>query len=139
MCSLQSRFEIILQRPRQYGEALKMSEAEFKIQTDHLKRALIITISGEVKGLSGRKFHRTIFQETQEQDVPIVLDLEGMTYISSMGLRSILLVAKRQQDNKSKFAVCSLSGPIRKIFEITCFDRIMSVLDSRSEAIAAVT
>ncbi len=116
-----------------------MSEAEFKIQADHLKGAMIITISGEVKGLSGRKFHRTIFQEIQEQDVPIVLDLEGLTYISSMGLRSILLVAKRQQDNKSKFAVCSLSGPMRKVFEITCFDRIMPVLDSRSEAIATVT
>ena len=116
-----------------------MSKAGFKIQVDHLKGALIISVSGEVKGLSGRDFHRTIFQEIREQDVPIVLDLKEMTYISSMGLRSILLVAKRQQDNKSKFAVCSLSGPMREVFDITCFDRIMSVLDSRSEAIAAVT
>lgn len=116
-----------------------MSKAGFKIQVDHLKGTLIISVSGEVKGLSGRDFHRTIFQEIREQDVPIVLDLKEMTYISSMGLRSILLVAKRQQDNKSKFAVCSLSGPMREVFEITCFDRIMSVLDSRSEAIAAVT
>ena len=116
-----------------------MSETAFKIQIDHLKGVLIISISGEVKGLSGREFHRSIFQEIQEQDVPIVLDLEGLTYINSMGLRSILLVAKRQQDNKAKFAVCSLSRPMKEIFEITCFNRIMSVLDSRSEAIEAVT
>ncbi|MXW22771.1 MAG: STAS domain-containing protein [Candidatus Dadabacteria bacterium] len=116
-----------------------MSDVEFKIQLDQFKGVLIISISGEIKGLSGREFHREIFQRIQEQDVPIVLDLEGLNYINSMGLRSILLVAKRQQENKAKFAVCSLSKPMREVFEITCFDRIMPVLDSRSEAIAAVT
>jgi len=116
-----------------------MSDAGFKIQVDQFKGVLIISISGEIKGLNGREFHRAIFQKIQGQEVPIVLDLEGLTYINSTGLRSILLVAKRQQENKAEFAVCSLSGPIREVFEITCFDRIISVLDSRSEAIAAVT
>jgi len=116
-----------------------MSDAEVKIQVDQFKGVLIISISGEIKGLKGREFHSAIFQEIQGQDAPIVLDLEGLTYINSTGLRSILLVAKRQQDNKAKFAVCSLSKPMREIFEITCFDRIMPVLDSRSEAIATVT
>ena len=116
-----------------------MSDAEFKIQVDQLKGVLMISISGEIKGLSGRDFHHAVFQEIGEQDVPIVLDLEGLNYINSMGLRSILLVAKRQQDNKAKFAVCSLSRPMREVFEVTCFDRIMPVLDSRSEAVAAVT
>ncbi len=116
-----------------------MSDAKVKIQVDQFKGALVINISGEIKGLSGREFHNAIFEEIQGQEVPIVLDLEGLTYINSTGLRSILFIAKRQQDIKSKFAVCSLSGPMREIFEITCFDRIMPVLHSRSEAIATVT
>ena len=116
-----------------------MSDAGVEIQVDQFKGVLIISISGEIKGLDGREFHRAIFQEIQGQEVPIVLDLEGLTYINSTGLRSILLVAKRQQESKAEFAVCSLSRPIREVFEITCFDRIISVLDSRSEAIAAVT
>ena len=118
---------------------LKMSDAEVKIQVDQFKGVLIISISGEIKGLRGRDFHRAIFKEIQDQEAPIVLDLEELTYINSMGLRSILLVAKRQQEKKAKFAVCSLSGSMREVFEITCFDRIMPVLHSRSEAIAAVT
>ena len=116
-----------------------MSDVEFKIQVDQSKGVLIISISGKIKGLGGQEFHREIFQEIQEQDLPIVLDLQRLTYINSIGLRSILLVAKRQRENKAKFAVCSLSRPMREVFEITCFDRIMPVLDSRSEAIAAVT
>ncbi len=115
-----------------------MSDKEVKIQVDQSKGVLVISVSGEIKGLSGREFHRAIFQEIEGQYLPIVLDLEGLTYINSTGLRSILLVAKRQQENKTKFAVCCLSGPMREIFEITCFDRIMPVLDSCSEAIEAV-
>ena len=115
-----------------------MNDTEVKIQANQHEGVLVISISGEIKGLRGREFHRAIFQEIQEQKVPMVLDLEGLTYISSMGLRSILLVAKKQQENKEKFAVCSLSEPMREVFEITCFDRIMPLLHSRSEAIEAV-
>ena len=116
-----------------------MSDAEVKIRVDHLEEVLIMSISGDIKGLMGRELHRKIFEEIEGHNVPIVLDLEGLTYINSMGLRSILLLAKRQQEKKVKFAVCSLSGPMREVFEITCFDRVMPILDSRSEAIEATT
>lgn len=115
-----------------------MSDEEVKIQVDQHEGVLVVSISGTIKGLSGRDFHRAILQEIQEQKAPIVLDLKELTYINSMGLRSILLVAKRQQENKEKFAVCSLSEPMREVFELTCFDRIMPLLHSRSESIEAV-
>ena len=109
------------------------------MRVDQAEGSLIIGVSGQIRGLAAREFHNAIFREIQGQNVPIVLDLGGLTYINSMGLRSVLLVAKRQQENKVKFVVCSLSESMRKVFEITCFDRIIPVVDSRSEAIAAVT
>ena len=116
-----------------------MSGTEVKIQVEQVKEVLVISISGEIKGLTGREFHDAIFREVQAQDAPIVLDLGGLTYISSTGLRSVLLIAKRQQKNKAGFAVCCLTKPIREIFEITCFDQIIPVLKTHSEAIAEVT
>ncbi len=118
---------------------MTVQENEFELRVDQAEGSLIIGVSGQIRGLAAREFHNAIFREIQGQNVPIVLDLGGLTYINSMGLRSVLLVAKRQQENKVKFVVCSLSEPMRKVFEITCFDRIIPVVDSRSEAIAAVT
>ena len=68
----------------------------------------------------------------------MVLDFEGISYISSAGLRVVLLVAKTLQKQKAKMAVCSLSESIREIFEISGFDKIIPVHGSRADAVAGV-
>ena len=68
----------------------------------------------------------------------MVLDFEGISYISSAGLRVVLLVAKTLQKQNAKMAVCSLSDSIREIFEISGFDKIIPVHGSRADALAGV-
>ena len=53
--------------------------------------------------------------------------MEQLTYISSAGLRVILLIAKALERQNVKFGVCSLSDPIREIFDISGFDKVVKV------------
>ena len=48
----------------------------------------------------------------------------------------ILLVARALENRKVKFAICSLSEPIREVFEVSGFDKIISVHASQAEALA---
>ncbi len=116
-----------------------VTEPEFKIRADKPVKVVIISISGEIRGLGGPDFRRAIFQEVQRHDANIVLDLKGLTYINSMGLSSILLVAKEHQQSRLKIAVCGLSKPIREVFVITGLDQVIPVLKSRSAALARIT
>ena len=95
-------------------------------------------MSGEIHGLEAQEFHEGLWEATGVPGKSTLLDLEGLTYINSAGLRSILLVAKRVQDGKAKFAVCSLSGTTKGIFKMAAFDKIIDVFESRSEAIEAI-
>ena len=74
----------------------------------------------------------------EDGDRAVVLDLEQLSYISSSGLRVMLLIARKLQRQQAKFALCSLSDWIREVLEISGFDRIIPVHASRSEAVSAV-
>ena len=112
---------------------------QLELQADQIEGALIISVAGRIDGMNAQEFHQNLDKEIGGSDNPVVLDLEKLSYISSAGLRSILLIAKTLQGRKTKFMLCSLPGPIKEIFEIAGFDKIISVLESRSDAIATIT
>jgi anti-anti-sigma factor len=67
----------------------------------------------------------------------VALDLSGVDYLSSAGLR-VLQQAARQADEKSgRFVLCGLSSRVAEVFEISGFSSILSVFATRDEALAA--
>lgn len=95
-------------------------------------------MAGRIDGTNAQNFDSSLDETIQESDQAIVLDLEGLVYMSSAGLRTILLTAKRLQQRQASFAICSLRPTIREIFQIAGFDRILSVCDTRSEALSSL-
>jgi len=108
------------------------------ISTDRQGGALIAMAEGRVDGANALEFHEALEAAISPDDTGMVLDFEGISYISSAGLRVVLLVAKTLQKQNAKMAVCSLSESIREIFEISGFDKIIPVHGSRADALAGV-
>lgn len=116
------------------------SETQFDLQTEEFEHTLVINIVGRVDGMNTREFQSGLEQTTRSYDGPaIVLDFEGLSYISSAGLRAILLIAEAMNRRSKKLALCSLPSAILEIIQTTGFDNIIDVYMSRSSAIEAVT
>ena len=100
----------------------------------------MIAIAGRrVDGANSEEFQNDLEAILEEDDRALVLDLEHLSYISSSGLRAVLLISRTLQRRNAKFALCSLSTWLREVFQISGFDRIIQVHASRAEAVAAVT
>ena len=69
----------------------------------------------------------------------IVIDLAGVDYISSVGLRVLMVAAKAMRARKAVIAVASLQPVVAEIFEISRFHHVVDVRGSVREAIAAVS
>ena len=108
------------------------------ISTERQGGALVAMAEGRVDGANALDFHEALEDAISSDDTGMVLDLGGITYISSAGLRVVLLVAKTLQKQNAKMVVCSLSDSIREIFEISGFDKIIPVHGSRADAVAGV-
>ena len=115
------------------------SEAQFDLKTDEHGRTLVISVAGRIDAVNSREFRGDLEQTTRSYDgSAIILDFENLSYISSTGLRSILLLAETLDRQKKKFALCSLPSSILEIIQTTGFDNIINVYVSRSSAIDAV-
>ena len=108
-------------------------------RTNRTGGVLVVRTEDRLDGVNAREFQDALQVVIDDSDRAVILDLGRLTYISSAGLRVILLVAKTLQRQDGNLAVCSLSGPVREVFEISGFDKMIQTHDSQAEAIAALT
>ncbi len=108
-----------------------------ELETERQGDTLIAKTGGRVDGANAREFQSALEAAIDDNTSAVILDMERLSYISSAGLRVILLTAKSLQGRNAKFAVCSLSESIQEVFEISGFDKIISIHPSQAEALAA--
>ena len=69
----------------------------------------------------------------------VVLDLGGVEYIASVGLRALMLAARQAKAQGSTLVVASLQPLVREVFEISRFTLLFSVFPSVRDALAALS
>ena len=109
-----------------------------ELTSDNTGGAVIVKAVGRVDGANARDFHEGLEASIGADGESMVLDFEGLSYISSAGLRVVLLVAKTLQQQNAKLAVCSLSDSIREVFEISGFDKIVPVYADTGGAVSGL-
>ena len=67
----------------------------------------------------------------------LVLDLEQLDYISSLGLRAILMAAKAAFAAKGKLVLCRPNAMVRRLFDVG-FANVFEIYDTREAALARV-
>jgi len=65
----------------------------------------------------------------------ILVNLEKVDYISSAGLRVLLVVAKQLKATDGELRICSLNEVVKEVFDISGFDLILPISASESEAL----
>jgi anti-anti-sigma factor len=68
----------------------------------------------------------------------IVVDLAGMTYVSSAGLRSFILLAKHGRARQKAVALAAMQYEVSEIFEISGLMELFSVHGTVDAAVAAL-
>ena len=65
-----------------------------------------------------------------------VLDLSRLDYISSAGLRVVLMLAKRLRGHQGRLVLCRLQPQVHEVFDISGFLSILTAVGTREEAVS---
>ncbi len=65
----------------------------------------------------------------------ILVDFENLNYISSSGLRMLLVAAQRLEDTSGQLRICNPNTMVREVFDTAGFSEIFSVYSSQAEAL----
>lgn len=67
----------------------------------------------------------------------LILDFSGVPYISSVGLRMLMLAARQTAEQKGVLAIAALTPLVKEVFEISRFNLVFKVYESVETAVAA--
>ena len=110
---------------------------EISLTLGELEDVLIINVHGRVDGMNAPLFEDKVREAVKNfNNRAVIVDAEDMVYISSAGLRVLLLLSKSVRDARKPFVLCNLSTPVMELIMISGFDKIMGVCDSRAAAFA---
>ena len=67
----------------------------------------------------------------------LLLNLEGLDFVASTGLRVILATGKKLMATGGRLALCSLNPTVADVFRMSGFSQMFDVFDTEEEALAS--
>jgi anti-anti-sigma factor len=103
------------------------------IVTNKQTDALIFEISGRLDGSNAPHLQNTLMSQL-DQAPAIILNCAGLGYISSAGLRVLLMATKECKKMSRPFGLCHLQEDVKEVFNLSGFDSIIKTFDSLDQA-----
>ena len=97
----------------------------------------VFSLTGRMDALSAPEVEAKLNPWLEENKRVLVLDLAGLDYISSAGLRILLSAAKRMKARAGVLFLARLQNGVRQVFEISGFSAILPIYDTVEAALEA--
>jgi len=110
-----------------------------ELQQSRIEDVVIVAVSGRVDHANADDFRGKLWPMLSRCAVGadrLVLDLAGLEYISSAGLRVLMLASRDVKGRDGTLVICGLQPIVREIFEISRFNVVFNVLPDRAAALA---
>jgi len=104
----------------------------FEMKFEDEAKGRVALLTGRLDTKAAQDFEKTALSWECRN---VVLDFTELEYISSAGLRSILVLAKRLLPLGGKLVLFGMSGVVEEVFGVSGFDSFLPVTKSREEAI----
>jgi len=100
--------------------------------------AVLLTIGGRLDGNSSSSLEARFLQLVEQGKSRFVFDLGELEYVSSAGLRSLLVAAKKTKAIQGKLALTRMTDHVKEVFDMSGFSAIFSIYPTADEALNAV-
>ncbi|NJN67403.1 MAG: STAS domain-containing protein [Chloroflexaceae bacterium] len=108
-----------------------------EISTRTLDQVTVVEINGNLDGTTAIMAEEIIGDHCQE-GTRLVLDLRQVSYMSSMGLRLLLLISRKLADLHGCMALVGLSDDLKETMSITGFLDHFATYDALEEGVSAL-
>ncbi len=108
-----------------------------QITSEKIGDALVIALTGRLDANTSTEFQEQILTKIDAGDNILAVDFSQVDYISSAGLRVLLMAVKKIKTSAGKMALFALKASIKEVFEIAGFTAIFQIFQSQDEALAS--
>ena len=106
-----------------------------ELQINYSDDVGVITIQGELDANTSHILTQYYNDQVKEENLNIVVDLEGLKYSSSAGIRIFLGLARESRQKGGDLRIASVQPQVDKIFKLSKFDKIVKIFPTVDEAV----
>jgi len=99
----------------------------------------VVTATGRLDGIYSSAFANQVGELITGTDPKILIDFTDIDYVSSAGLRALLVLLKKAKAAGGVFALCGVNEQVRQVLEVSGFTGLFSIHPGRADGIAALT
>ena len=90
---------------------------------------------GDIDINSSPQIKKVFDKVAQEKSEKVLINLEGVGYIDSSGLATLVEILKNFRGHGGKLKLCNLSNKVKSLFEITKLEKLFDIADNEEEAV----
>jgi anti-sigma B factor antagonist len=105
----------------------------FSVETGSLGQATLVSLSGDLDLSTAKRAEQAIEEAEQASPPVLVVDLRGLSFMDSTGLRVVVSADKRAAKAKRRFVIVQGPAAVRRVFEITRLDERLDIVDTPEE------
>jgi anti-sigma B factor antagonist len=109
------------------------------IEIETRKHCTLVRLSGEIDQATAAETAETLLSLIEAGRINLAINMRDLTYISSAGLRVLMLaqIQARRTKPPGKVVFSELAAPIEKIFKMVGFDEFFEFYTADAEALAS--
>jgi anti-anti-sigma factor len=105
------------------------------ITSEKKGETLVITLNGRIDANCAKELEIQCLQWIDAGDKLMIMDFSEVNFISSAGLRVILLVAKRLEPMGGRIKLAGLNATLMDVFEISGFSKLFVIVPHVQDAL----
>ena len=98
---------------------------------------LVLAPAGRLDTKTSHDFEKAVLDALGAGTRRFVVDLSELEYLSSAGLRVLLILARKLTGPGGYLAICSLNESVKAVFDVAGFTSVFRIFGSLDEAVAA--
>ncbi|MEE1335314.1 STAS domain-containing protein [Methanobrevibacter sp.] len=97
-----------------------------KITKKYDGKRLLLLIDGRIDTITSQELEKEINEELGDFE-SLTLDFNDLKYISSAGLRVLIITQKKLNDENIPFEIINVNGTVGEIIQMSGFDKILTI------------
>ncbi|SMF81218.1 anti-sigma B factor antagonist [Tistlia consotensis] len=87
----------------------------------------VVTLNGKLDTVSSPEVQAAVMAALESADKGVVIDMAEVAYVSSAGLRVMLIGGKTAKAKAKTFRIAGLKPAVAEVFKMSGFDRLLEI------------
>jgi anti-sigma B factor antagonist len=114
-----------------------MTESTFSVNIEDLKRVELLEVSGRIDSSNAAQFDDILKELAQRGKYNVVLDMAGVDYISSAGLRALVALLRESKKHRGDVRLAQPSERVVEVLSLAGLDSLFTVYSDRATAVGS--